>query len=232
MGVAVGVFGVAFGVLAVSAGVTVAQAAAMSMFTFTGASQFAAVGVLAAGGTSAAALGGALLLAARNGVYGLAVSRWLHGGLARRLAVAHLVIDETTAMAVAQPNPADASRALWITGVTVGLWWNIGTVVGAVSGQAIGDPATFGLDVAFPAAFLALLAPLVRDAPGRVAAASGAVIALVTIPFAPAGVPILAASLGVLPAWLVARGRHLPPGHGPAVQDSRPLGDEPDAGLT
>ncbi|MGZ7022495.1 MAG: AzlC family ABC transporter permease, partial [Ilumatobacteraceae bacterium] len=143
LGSAVGVFGFVFGVAAVSAGASVLQACAMSLLVFTGASQFSAVGVIAAGGSTASALGGALLLAARNGVYGLAMSRRLTGPLGRRLIAAQLTIDESTAMSAAQPD-ADAQRAaFWITGISVYVFWNLATLLGALVGSAI-DPTTFG----------------------------------------------------------------------------------------
>lgn len=207
IGLGVGVFGVTFGVLASAAGVTVAQAAALSLLTFTGASQFAVVGVLAAGGSPAAALGSALLLSARNTAYGLALSRRVGGPRWRRLLAAHLVIDESTAMATGQSDPRHVEGAFWATGIAIFLMWNAGTVVGAASGQAIGDPEALGLDVAFPAGFLALLAPQLRRREGVVAMAAGGLVALVALPFAPAGVPVLLAVLGAVPAYLVARGR-------------------------
>lgn len=203
LAVGVGVFGVAFGVFAVAAGLTIAQASAMSLLTFTGASQFAAVGVIGSGGSAAAALGGALLLAARNGLYGISLSTTIEGRLPRRLLAAQLVIDESTGMAVAQAEREAAQHAFWFTGLAVFVCWNVGTLVGAVGGQALGDPTAFGLDAAFPAGFIALLAPLVRDRRTRTAAGAGAVLAAVTIPLLPAGAPILAASLGVVPALLL-----------------------------
>ncbi len=197
LGSAVGVFGFVFGVAAVSAGASVLQACAMSLLVFTGASQFSAVGVIAAGGSTASALGGALLLAARNGVYGLAMSRRLPGPLGRRLIAAQLTIDESTAMSAAQPD-ADAQRAaFWITGISVYVFWNLATLLGALVGSAI-DPTTFGLDAAFPAGFVAMLWPLLRDRRGRLAAAGGAVICVALIPVLPVGVPILCAALAVL----------------------------------
>jgi 4-azaleucine resistance transporter AzlC len=202
LGIAIGVFGVTFGVLAAAAGVTVAQALALSLLTFTGASQFAAVGVIAAGGTAAAAMVGALLLAARNAVYGVAVARLVPGSLRRRLVGAHLVIDETTAMAVAQSHPVDARRAFWVTGLTVGAWWNAGTLIGVLSGQVVGDPATLGLDVAFPAAFLALVAPQLRSRAGALAGAVGGAVALGAIPVTAPGIPVLVATSGAVVAWL------------------------------
>ena len=201
IGVAVAVFGATFGVLAVGAGLSVLQAQAMSLLVFTGASQFAVVGVLAGGGTPAAAVGSALLLAARNGMYGLSLSRLITGGTIRRLVAAQLVIDESTAMATAHPE--EAERAFWLTGVAVFVFWNLGTLVGAISGEAIGDPTTLGLDAAFPAGFVALMAPHLRRRDGLTAAGAGAAIALVASPFVPAGVPVLLAAAGVLPGYLV-----------------------------
>ncbi len=205
IGLGVGVFGVTFGVLAVSAGLSAPQAQAMSLLVFTGASQFAAVGVIDSGGTPAAALGSALLLAARNGMYGLALTTTIRGGRLRRLAAAQFVIDESAAMASAQPDPEHAEQAFFLTGLSVFVFWNLGTLFGAVGGNAIGDPETWGLDAAFPAGFIALLAPHLRTRPGLVAALVGGAIALVTVPLLPAGAPILVASVAVIPGFLVQR---------------------------
>ena len=203
IGAAVGVFGATFGVLAVAAGLTAVQTQAMSLLVFTGASQFAAVGVLDSGGTPAAAVGSALLLAARNGLYGVTLARDVTGGRVRRLLAAQLVIDESTAMATAHPE--DAERAFWVTGLSVFVFWNLGTAVGALGGGAIGDPATLGLDAAFPAGFVALMAPHLRRPDGRTAAVVGGLVALVSVPFVPAGVPVLLAAVGVIPGYLAGR---------------------------
>jgi 4-azaleucine resistance transporter AzlC len=197
LGVAVGVFGVAFGVGAVAAGATVLQACAMSLLVFTGASQFSAVSVVAGGGSTWSALGGAMVLAARNGVYGLTMADRLDGRLATRLVAAQLTIDESTAMATSQPSLQMQRVAFWVTGVAVYLTWNIGTLVGALAGSLI-DPHTYGLDAAFPAGFVAMIAPQLRSRQGLFAAILGATIALVLVPLAPVGVPILVASLAVL----------------------------------
>jgi 4-azaleucine resistance transporter AzlC len=197
LGVAVGVFGFVFGVGAVAAGGSVVQACVMSLLVFTGASQFSAVSVVAAGGTTSAALGGAMVLAARNAVYGLAMSRVVSGSLARRAVAAQLTIDESTAMASVQPDPVAKQHAFWITGVTVYLCWNTATLVGALVGSAI-DPATYGLDVAFPAGFVAMVAPHLRHRLGLIAGLLGGTICLVLIPFTAVGVPILCASAAVL----------------------------------
>jgi branched chain amino acid efflux pump len=203
LGAAVGVFGVSFGVLATTAGLTAAQACAMSVLVFTGASQFAAVGVVATGGSLASAFGSALLLAARNAAYGVAMaSTFRDRRLARRLLAAQLVIDETTAMATAQTGRRARIEAFWVTGVAVFAFWNVGTLVGAVAGDAIGDPEAWGLDAAFPAGYVALAVPHLRTRQGRIAAVAGVAISLTLVPLAPAGVPIVAAALGVVPAVL------------------------------
>jgi 4-azaleucine resistance transporter AzlC len=207
IGIATGVYGISFGVLAVAAGLSAAQACAMSLLVFTGGSQFAAVGVIAAGGSAAAAVVNALLLAVRNAAYGLSLASLLRGSWLRRAAAAQLVIDESTAMARAQGDETAARGAFWLTGASVFVCWNAGTLAGALAGGGIGDPAAYGLDAMFPAAFLALLWPQLRR-PGAVRAAlAGALIAVVLLPVAPAGVPILAASLGVLAALRVREAR-------------------------
>lgn len=200
-----------FGVLAVTAGLSVGKTVFMSLLVFTGASQFAAVGVIDSGGSPVAAVGGALLLAARNALYGVRMSPVLAGSRGKQVVGAHLVIDESTAMATAQQD-ADATReAFWITGVTVLIMWNASTLGGALLGSAIGDPKIYGLDAAFLASFVALLGPHIQKQPGKVAAFCGAMVALVATPLTPAGAPILFAALAVLPAMAVASREGDPP---------------------
>src|SRR6266550_8317613 len=190
IGVAVGVYGISFGVLAVAAGVSAAQACVMSMLVFIGASQFAFIGVLAGGGGALAAIAPAVVLALRNAAYGLSLLPILPGRLRHRAIVAQLVIDESTAMARAQDEPRAAWRAFLATGLSVWLCWNAGTLAGALLGGGLGDPRSLGLDAMFPAAFLALLAPQLRRPGAPVAAVAGAMITIVVLPFAPAGVPV------------------------------------------
>lgn len=203
LGAAVGLVAITFGVLASTAGLSLAKAMAMSMLIFTGASQFAAVGVIGSGGSPVSAVGGALLLAARNSLYGMRLSDRLAAAGWKRIPGAHFVIDETTAMSVAQDNEVAASEAFWWTGIALFSFWNIGTVVGVLVGEAIGDPNVWGLDAAFPASFVALLGPHLSTAPGRVAGLVGASIAIVAVPFTPAGAPILLAALAIIPAMLM-----------------------------
>jgi 4-azaleucine resistance transporter AzlC len=198
LSLAVGSYAVSFGVLGVQAGLTAFQTCAMSLLVFTGASQFAAVGVVSSGGSPWAALGSALLLAARNGVYGLAMGRVLPEGRLRRLVAAQFVIDESTAMALAQREPRRRIEAFWATGLGIYVFWNLGTLVGAVVGDRLSDPAALGLDAAFPAGFVALLVPHLRRARGRTAAVLGCALALVAAPLLPPGAPILVAGLAVL----------------------------------
>jgi len=193
---ATGVFALSFGVLAVGAGASVLQACVLSLATFTGASQMSAMSVIAAGGGLGAALGGSLLLAARNGVYGLVLAPRFSGRLAIRLVAAQFVIDETTAMMTAQRDRRLAAVAFWSTAIALFTCWNLGTFVGALIGEAI-YPQRWGLDVAFTAAFVAMLAPHLATRQGRRAALLGAVICLVLVPFAPVGLPVLAAGAAI-----------------------------------
>ena len=198
--------GITFGVFADSSGLGLGQASALSVFTFTGASQFALVSVSAGGGTTVAAVGGALLIGARNALYGPSIVPLLRGGRMRRAVAAHFVIDETAAMATAQDEPEQAREAFRGTGLWLFAFWNVGTIVGLVAGNAMGDPGVLGLDAAFPAAFVALLVPHLRTRPGRVTALLGGTIALVAVPFSAAGAPMLLAALAV-PFGLVVRQR-------------------------
>ncbi len=187
-----------FGVLSVSAGVSGLQAVTMSLLMFTGASQFAAVGVVSAGGDPLSALGTALLLAARNGAYALSMSRIMPSRRIRRVVAAQLIIDESTAMAEAQMNLEDAREAFWVTGLSVFFFWNFGTLAGVLLGEIVGDPMVWGLDAAFPAGFLALLVPHLKQRNKCKAALIGALVALVTIPILPSGLPVLLAAFGAV----------------------------------
>jgi predicted branched-subunit amino acid permease len=201
-------FGASFGAVAVASGLSVAQTAVLSLVMFTGASQFAFVGVIGGGGAAMAAIPAALLLGVRNTFYGVPLSRIFDGHLPRgprRAVMSQLVIDETTAMAIRQTEPAASRYAFWSTGIAGYVLWNLGTLAGAVGGSAIGDPATLGLDAAVPAAFLALLWPRLADPQSRVVAGSGALVATALIPLLPPGVPVLAAAPIAVVAGLLGR---------------------------
>jgi 4-azaleucine resistance transporter AzlC len=198
IGVAFIIFGLSFGVLAVSAGASVLQSCAMSLLIFTGASQMSAVSVIATGGSPASAFGGAVLLAGRNAVYGLAMAPVLRGGsLPSRLLGAQWVIDETTAVVSAETDPATRRTAFWISGAILYACWNLGTLLGALLGSSI-NPSDFGLDVAFPVMFTAMVASHLRTKQGRRAAIFGAIAAVALAPFMPVGLPILVSAFGML----------------------------------
>jgi len=194
LAVAVGLFGVSFGVLAATdGGMGALPAVVMSATTFAGSAQFAAASVLGSGGQPIAAIVAALLLNARYLPIGVSVARFLGGGTLRRFAQAQLVIDESWAIASRGDGEFAGGRLIG-AGVVIWLAWVAGTVVGAIGGESLGDPAAYGLDAAFPALFLALLAGQLRSRASVTAAALGAGIAVVLVPLAPPGVPIVAAA--------------------------------------
>ena len=183
-----------FGAISVAAGLSVTQTCALSLVMFTGASQFALVGVIAAGGAPLSGALTALLLGTRNTLYGLRLAPLLQWTGWRRVLGSHVLIDESTAMAVTRSSTAAARVGFVTTGLSVFVLWNLATLAGAVAGTALGDPRTYGLDAAVGAAFLALLWPRLRDRRNRVVAVAAAAVALAVVPVAPAGVPVLAAA--------------------------------------
>jgi predicted branched-subunit amino acid permease len=208
IGLYAGAFGASFGAISVSSGLGIAQTAVLSLVMFSGASQFALVGVLAGGGSAASAVAAALVLGARNAFYGVRLAtllprRDVRGP--RSALTAQLVIDETTAMAVRADEPRAQRFAFWVTGGVLFVLWNLGTLAGALGGRALGDPQVLGLDAAGPAAFLALLWPRLSDVPTRLVAAGGAAVAVALVPVAPAGIPVLAAAGVPLLAVLAGR---------------------------
>lgn len=219
--VATGLYGVSFGALSVAAGLDLPQTMVLSLLMFSGGSQFAAVGVLGAGGGVGAVVATAGLLGARNGLYGVQVAPLLGARGWRRMLAAHLTIDESTAVATAQPSPAATRAGFWWTGAGVFLLWNAFTLAGALLGDALGDPRRYGLDAAAGAAFLALLWPRLSG-PGtgavRVVAVAAAATALALTPLVPAGVPVLAAAALAVVVGILERpdGDPEPPGATPA----------------
>jgi 4-azaleucine resistance transporter AzlC len=197
LAVAVVGFGISFGVLARAVGFGWLAPIVMSATTFAGSAQFASVSVLGDGGTVAAAVAAALLLNARYAPIGISVAPYLTGSSWSRFVHAQLVVDESWAIA-AEGDGRFSRGVLLGAGVVLYVSWVAGTTVGAIVGQGIGDPATFGLDAAFAALFLGLLVPMARDRRHVAAALLGATIALALTPFAPAGVPIIAASAACL----------------------------------
>lgn len=229
--VATGAYGISFGALSVAAGLSVWQTCVLSLLLFSGGSQFAIVGILAGGPSGgAAAVATSTLLGVRNMLYGLQVSRMLDVGGLRRLAAAHLTIDESTAVGVAQPETRAARLGFWATGVGIYLLWNLMTFVGALVGDALGDPRVWGLDAAAAAAFCALLWPRLKSVDAFAIAALAALVAVLLAPHAPAGVPVLAAAFAALLAGWWHRAHHDPAApHHWTDEDLATRGAEPGA---
>ena len=195
IGVETGAYALSFGAISTAAGLSLLQTCALSLLMFTGASQFALVGVVGAGGSVWAGAATAALLGSRNALYGVRLSSLLDGRGWRRVLAAHFVIDETTAMAIAREPVPESRLAFWATGMAVFALWNLGTLIGALATHVLPDPKVLGFDAAPPAAFLALLAPRLRAREPMAIALAAGVVALVCLPFVPAGVPLLIVAL-------------------------------------
>lgn len=191
IGIASGAYAFSFGAISTTAGLSLLQTVALSILMFTGASQFAMVGVIGAGGSVWAGAATAALLGTRNALYGVRLSSLLGVHGLRRVAGAHFVIDETTAMAIARDTIPESRFAFWATGIALFVLWNLGTLIGALATHALPDPKVLGFDAAPPAAFLALLAPRLRAREPMAIALLAGVVALVCLPFVPAGIPLL-----------------------------------------
>lgn len=207
IGIASGAYAISFGAISTAAGLSLPQTCALSVLMFTGASQFALVGVVGAGGSVWAGAATAALLGARNALYGVRLSSLLQQRDWKRLLAAHFVIDETTAMAIARDSPEASRFAFWATGVALFTLWNLGTLIGALATHLVPDPKVLGLDAAPPAAFLALLAPRLRAREPMAIALAAGVVALVCLPFVPAGVPLLIVALLVALFGVLRTGR-------------------------
>jgi predicted branched-subunit amino acid permease len=214
VGIATGAYGTSFGAVSVAAGLDVWQTCVLSLLMFTGASQFALVGVVASGGAPMSGALTALLLGTRNTLYGLRLAPLLGYAGWRRAGAAHLVIDESTAMSVTRESRPAARLGFLVTGGSVFVLWNLATLVGALAGTVIGDPRDYGLDAAVGGAFLALLWPRLDTTRNRVVAVAAAAVAIGAVPLTAAGVPVLVAA-GVALLAGVLRGRAPRPEVGP-----------------
>jgi 4-azaleucine resistance transporter AzlC len=200
MALAVFGFGVSFGVLARAAGMGAAAPIAMSATTFAGSAQFAALSVAGEGGTVVAAVVAALLLNARYIPIGISIAPSVQGPVWRRFVLGQLTVDESWALASHGDGSFD-TRTIALAGVSIYVGWVVGTTIGVFAGRLVGDPTRFGLDAAFPALFLALLVPQLRGPLDRTVALVAGAVALVLIPIAAPGVPIIAASAACLLGW-------------------------------
>jgi predicted branched-subunit amino acid permease len=187
----VGLYGAAFGAAGVTAGFSILQTCLLSILLFSGASQFAVVGIMGAGGAAVSAIATATLLGFRNALYGLQMAPILKVKGMKRILAAQITIDESTAVATLQENDADRRRGFYITGIGVYIFWNLFTFLGALGASAIGDPSVWGLDAAVPAAFCGLIWPRLKNKTHFVVSAVAIAWALLLTPITPAGIPII-----------------------------------------
>ncbi|MGI9144512.1 MAG: AzlC family ABC transporter permease [Candidatus Planktophila sp.] len=202
----VGAYGVAFGAAAVANGFSVLQSCLLSLLTFSGASQFAVIGVIGAGGGALSGITTASLLGIRNGLYGVLMAPILNVRGLKRLVAAHVTIDESTGVSLSQePRGSDAMReGFWLTGFGVFIFWNLFTLAGALGAEAMGNPSAWGLDAAVPAAFLGLVWPRLKSSTDKTLAIIAAIFAIATTPFLPAGLPIISTAVIAIVAGLRA----------------------------
>ena len=187
----VGLYGAAFGAAGVTAGFSILQTCLLSILLFSGASQFAVVGIMGAGGSAVSAIATSTLLGFRNALYGLQMAPILKVKGLKRILAAQITIDESTAVATLQENDADRRRGFYITGIGVYVFWNLFTFLGALGASAIGDPSVWGLDAAVPAAFCGLIWPRLKNKTHFVVSAVAIAWALLLTPITPAGIPII-----------------------------------------
>ena len=187
----VGLYGAAFGAAGVTAGFSILQTCLLSILLFSGASQFAVVGIMGAGGSAVSAIATATLLGFRNALYGLQMAPILKVKGLKRILAAQITIDESTAVATLQENDADRRRGFYVTGIGVYVFWNLFTFLGALGASAIGDPSVWGLDAAVPAAFCGLIWPRLKNKTHFVVSAVAIGWALLLTPITPAGIPII-----------------------------------------
>ncbi|WP_447949919.1 AzlC family ABC transporter permease [Microbacterium aurum] len=197
-------YGISFGALATASGLDIWQTCVLSLVMFTGGSQFAFIGVIGAGGVSAApaAIASAGLLGIRNVAYGLRMAPVVGVDRLRRLIAPHFTIDESTAVALAHTEPRARRVGFWVTGIGIYIGWNLTTLLGALLGDVLGDPRAYGLDAAAAAAFLALLWPRLRQRQAIAVGIAAAVVATVLTPVLMPGMPVLvAAVVAIVVGW-------------------------------
>jgi predicted branched-subunit amino acid permease len=204
VGFATGLYGLSFGALATASGLSIWQAQVLSLFMFSGGSQFAMIGVLGASGAAGMvpAILSAWLLGIRNGFYALRLSGVLQVVGATKLLTAQLTIDESNAVSLAQEDLKHQKAGFWLTGAAVFVFWNGFTFLGALLGGSVSSPGVWGLDAAASAAFLGLLWPRLTHLQPLAIGICSSVLAAVLLGPLPSGIPVIvAAPLAVLLVW-------------------------------
>ena len=189
VGLATGLYGISFGALAAVAGLDLLSIMLLSILMFSGGSQFAFIGVIAAGGAPISAITSSWLLGVRNGFYAMRLNDVLAPRGFLKLVAAQLSIDESNGVSAAQDDLKSQRLGFWATGIAVFVFWNLATLLGALAGDFLGSAETWGLDAAAAAAFLGLVWPKLKD--NRTLALAASVVAVVGSLFLPAGVPVL-----------------------------------------
>lgn len=189
VGLATGLYGISFGALAAVAGLDLLSIMLLSILMFSGGSQFAFIGVIAAGGAPISAITSAWLLGVRNGFYAMRLNSVVAPKGFKKLFAAQLSIDESNGVSAAQTDFSSQRVGFWATGIAVFVFWNLATFLGAIAGDLLGSAETWGLDAAAAAAFLGLVWPRLKD--NKLLALSAAVVAVVGSLYLPAGVPVL-----------------------------------------
>ena len=215
VGLATGLYGISFGALSSAAGLTLWQTQVLSLLMFSGGSQFALIGVIAGSGVAGTvpAILSAWLLGIRNGFYALRLNGVMSVPFALKAVAAQLTIDESNAVSASQPNSKDSKVGFWLTGAAVFIFWNLFTLVGALLGATVGDPAQWGLDAAAAAAFLGLLWPSLKNLKSNLVAIFAVAFTLSLTPFVPNGIPVIVGSaLAVLVLYAMARSNWLKKG--------------------
>jgi predicted branched-subunit amino acid permease len=198
----VGAYGAAFGAASVAAHFTVLQTCLLSLVMFSGASQFAVIGVMGSGGSAASAIATSALLGIRNGLYSVRMAPILKVRGVSRVLAAQVTIDESTGVAISQETESQMRKGFWWTGIGVFIFWNLFTMIGAVGAKSLGNPSQWGLDAAVPAAFLGLVWPRLKDRKSWVVSVASMILALSLTPLLPAGVPIIScALLAIVTGW-------------------------------
>ena len=204
----VGLYGTAFGAASIAAGFSVLQTCLLSLLAFSGASQFAVVGVMGAGGTAIAGIATASLLGVRNMLYALRMAPLLRVSGFKKVIAAQVTIDESTGVALSQEKLGTEAmkQGFWLTGFGVYIFWNIFTLLGALGAKAMGTPSAWGLDAAVPAAFLGLVWPRLTNKLERALAVCALLLAVLLSPVLSAGLPIISTVvLAVIFGWKVRR---------------------------
>ena len=199
--------GVSFGAICSAAGMPAIVPIGLSLLMFAGSAQFAAVGIVLSGGSVIAAIVTGLVINTRLMAYGFAVRDALGPPGWRRLLAAHLLTDVNTALALQQDTVERRRSVFWQSGLALFLNWNLAVIIGVIAGRHIADTHALGLDAVLPAILFALIRTNLDDRSTLRACALGCAIALIAMPWLPAGLPIVASIGGLLVAGAFPRDR-------------------------